>query len=158
MTQHARYDVTMDDLSDGQVIQLLQAHLAEMHKYSPPESIHALDVAALKNPALQFWSARQEHQVIGCGALKTLNPHDLEIKSMKVADAARGLGVGQAILKVLIEHALNRDATTVYLETGTHDAFLPARRLYEKFGFTPCAAFGDYKPDPYSVFYRKELV
>lgn len=158
MTPTARYDVTKDDLSDGQVIQLLKLHLAQMYKYSPPESIHALDVAALKNPALQFWSARQEHQVIGCGALKNLNPHEFEVKSMKVADAARGLGVGQAILEALIEHALNRDATTMYLETGTHDAFLPARRLYEKFGFTPCSAFGNYKPDTYSVFYRKEFL
>jgi putative acetyltransferase len=35
--------------------------------------------------------------------------------------------------------------------------FAAARRLYETFGFKPCAPFGNYRPDPNSVFMTKQL-
>ena len=45
----------------------------------------------------------------------------------------------------------------ISLETGSMDAFVPARKLYEKYGFEECGPFGDYGLDPYSVFMTKVL-
>ena len=63
-------EILIDDLSDGAIIKLLSSHLREMHKYSPPESIHALDVGSLKEPGITFWGARVDGNLVGCGALK----------------------------------------------------------------------------------------
>lgn len=47
--------------------------------------------------------------------------------------------------------------TRLSLETGSMGFFLPARRLYQKFGFVECAPFGRYQDDPNSVFMTKRL-
>jgi putative acetyltransferase len=46
----------------------------------------------------------------------------------------------------------------VSLETGTKEAFLPAQKLYENFGFQVCPPFANYKEDPYSMFMTKSLM
>ena len=37
------------------------------------------------------------------------------------------------------------------------EAFEPAQKLYESFGFTRCGPFGDYVEDPNSVFMTLRL-
>lgn len=144
-------DIRIDDLSDGTVEALMVEHHREMFQYSPPESVHALDPAALRTPDLTFWSAWIDAEIAGCGALKELDARHGEIKSMRTVARHLRKGVASALLRHIIGVARERGYTRVSLETGTPEAFAPARELYVRFGFTVCPPFGDYQEDPYSV-------
>lgn len=150
--------IRLDDLTGGEVIKLLQEHLADMYATSPPESVHALDVDALKASNIRFFSAWQDNALAGCVAIKTLNNDMAELKSMRTTKAYRGKGVGQALLQFIIEHAKTQGFSSLSLETGTQDYFAPARSLYRKFGFTACGPFGQYKLDPNSHFMTLKLL
>jgi len=149
--------ISIDDLSDGKIIQLLDSHLQEMHKYSPTESIHALDPETLKDASLTFWAARNDNELLGCGALKQLPEGCGEIKSMKTHNAYLRMGIGRSILNEILKEAEKRCYSHVSLETGSHDAFKPAISMYTKQGFIECGPFGSYKEDPYSKFFTKAL-
>ncbi len=150
-------EIHLDDLSGGEVIALLHEHLADMYATSPPESVHALDVDALKASNIRFFSAWQDGELAGCVAIKALDSQLAELKSMRTATAFRGQGVGQALLQFVIDHAKAQGFSALNLETGTQDYFAPARNLYRKFGFTDCGPFGQYKPDPNSHFMTLSL-
>lgn len=150
--------IRLDDLTGGEVIKLLQEHLADMYATSPPESVHALDVDALKASNIRFFSAWQGDVLAGCVAIKTLSNDMAELKSMRTTKAYRGKGVGQALLQFIIEHAKTQGFSSLTLETGTQDYFAPARSLYRKFGFTECGPFGQYKLDPNSHFMTLKLL
>ena len=128
-----------------------------MYEISPPESVHALDLAALRKPEITFWTAWRDAELLGCGALKELDPTHGEIKSMRTASARRRTGVGRAVLAHIVAEARARSYSRLSLETGSMEAFAPARRLYETFGFTYCPPFGDYADDPNSVFMTRAL-
>ncbi len=142
----------VDDLSGATVRALVAQHLAGMYAASPPESVHAFDVAQLKEPGVTFWSAWAGAELCGCGALKALDAARREIKSMRVTDAFRGRGVGRAILEHLIGEARARGMRSVCLETGSTEPFAAALRLYERAGFVRCGPFDGYRDDPFSVF------
>ncbi|MFK7893070.1 MAG: GNAT family N-acetyltransferase [Granulosicoccus sp.] len=146
-----------EDPGTVDVHKLLLEHLADMRTHSPPESVHALDLAALRVPAITFWTIRDAGVLQGCGALKQLNNHSAEIKSMKTAPLHLRKGVAQRLLVHIIFVASQRQLTSLLLETGTPDAFAPARKLYENNGFVECEPFGEYQHDPYSMFMRCEL-
>lgn len=150
-------DIALDDLSDGAIARLLNAHMQQMHKYSPPESIHALDSQQLKDPKVTFWGARIDGVLVGCGALKAFGNNEAEIKSMKTADTHLRHGVGAKILQQIIIEAKSRRYCKVSLETGSDAAFAPAIALYQRFGFVECEPFGEYKADPYSRFFTLAL-
>ncbi|WP_226702948.1 GNAT family N-acetyltransferase [Microbulbifer elongatus] len=152
-----KFEIAIDDLSDGGVVELLSLHRKEMSKYSPPESIHALDVAALQSTEITFWSARRDGVVVACGALKELSSIAGELKSMKTRTEFLRKGLGRNLLKVILDEAGSRGYRTVSLETGTDSAFNPAVALYEHYGFVECPPFGEYMRDPYSRFYTKRL-
>ncbi|TXR52047.1 GNAT family N-acetyltransferase [Reinekea thalattae] len=149
--------IELDTLSDSGIADLLEKHLQDMHQYSPAESIHALDVEQLKQPGLTFWSARINNKVVGCGALYELSESEGEVKSMKVDSAHLRKGVAARLLEQIISEAHKRNYKKVYLETGSHEAFLAAVALYERFGFVECEPFAHYQEDPYSRFYLKQL-
>ena len=149
--------IRLDDLSGGEVIALLQEHLADMYATSPPESVHALDVEALKASNIRFFSAWQDGELAGCVAIKALDNQLAELKSMRTATAFRGQGIGQALLQFVIDHAKARGFSSLSLETGTQDYFAAARNLYRKFGFSDCGPFGQYKLDPNSHFMTLSL-
>ena len=149
--------IEIDDLSRPQVHQLLEEHLSNMYELSPPEQVFALDLSKLRAPDITFWTVWDEHNLIGCGALKELSPTHGEIKSMRTPAAARGRGAGRAVLAHIISVARQRGYTRLSLETGTHAAFEPAHKLYRSTGFTESGAFGSYRPDPHSVFMELQL-
>lgn len=149
--------IEIDDLSRAEVLALLNEHLANMYALSPPESVHALDVGKLKLPDVTFWTAWDNGLLLGCAALKELTPEHGEVKSMRTPQAKRGLGAGRALLAHLVDVAKARNYCTLSLETGSQEAFGPAQRLYESFGFTRCAPFGSYVEDPNSVFMSLQL-
>ncbi|MBM6996685.1 GNAT family N-acetyltransferase [Paenibacillus sp. DXFW5] len=149
--------IKLDDLSGPEIAALIGEHLANMAENSPPESIHALNLDGLKRPDVTFWSAWIDDELAGCGALKELDDQHGEVKSMRTAIPYRGKGVAKQVLVHLLEEAARRGYRQVSLETGSMEAFAPARRLYEGFGFTYCGPFADYVEDPNSVFMTKRI-
>jgi putative acetyltransferase len=150
-------EIAVDDPARDDVVLLLTDHLADMHATSPPESVHALDVEALAVPSVTFWTARRDGVLLGCAALKELDPTHAEVKSMRTAPASRGSGVATALLRHVLDESRRRGYGRVSLETGSQDFFAPARRLYARHGFAECGPFGDYVLDPHSVFFTREV-
>jgi putative acetyltransferase len=151
-------EIRADDLSGDAIADLLREHLQSAMQHSPPESVHALDLDALRRPEISFWSAWRGSELVGCCAIKELDPRHGEIKSMRTAMAHLRTGVAAALMVHLLEEAHRRRYARLSLETGSMDAFAPARELYARFGFEPCPPFAGYVEDPYSVFMSKSLL
>jgi putative acetyltransferase len=149
--------IRTDDLRHPAVRALLNEHLQNMHELSPPESVHALDLEKLHSPDITFWTAWEGDLLLGCGALKELDPKHGEIKSMRTPLAHRRKGAGRAILAHMIEVAKGRAYERLSLETGVAEAFKPAHKLYESFGFKYCGPFDGYAEDPNSLFMTLRL-
>ena len=150
-------EIRVDDLSGAEIRELLQEHLANMRQISPPESVHALPLEGLLKPEITFWSAWENGELLGCGALRELSAQHGEIKSMRTSSRHRRKGVAKALLDYIIGEAARRGYRHLSLETGSMEAFEPARQLYARAGFTFCGPFADYVDDPNSVFMTKEL-
>jgi putative acetyltransferase len=144
--------IAIEDPSVEDVQELVRRHLAFAHEHTPKVDRHALDVSGLMDPAVTVFSARRDGDLLAIGALRELDEAHGEVKSMHTAQAARGRGVGRAMVDHLIGVARERGYRRVSLETGTMDAFVPARSLYTRVGFTPCGPFGDYSQSPSSAF------
>ena len=144
-------------LDDPRVVALLRTHLTRARAETAPGSAHALDLSGLRGPELTFWSAWERDAVVGVGALKRLSADHGEVKSMHTAEAARGRGVGSALLRQIMATARARGLMRLSLETGSWPYFEAARALYARHGFVECAPFGDYREDPNSVFMTVEL-
>jgi putative acetyltransferase len=150
-------DIKIDDLTGSEIYELLQEHLRSMALLSPPESVHALDLEALRKPDITFWTVWESGELLGCGALKELDAQHAEIKSMRTSSSHLRKGVAKNLLAHILEEAKHRGYSRLSLETGSAAAFEPARTMYAGFGFTCCAPFADYIEDPHSVFMTKEL-
>ena len=154
------FEIRIDDLTGPEIHALLDEHLAGMRAISPPESVHALDLDRLRKPEITFWTVWSQGpspQLLGCGALKQIDPAHGEVKSMRTAKAYLRKGVARAVLRHIIEEATRREYHRLSLETGSQDEFQAAHQLYESFGFTYCPPFGEYRDDPNSVFMTKVL-
>jgi putative acetyltransferase len=136
------------------VLPLLAAGDALSASLYPAESNHMLDVSALLEPAVTFLVARQDGLAVGCGALVRKAGYG-EIKRMFVADAARGHGIGRRLLAAIESEARNFGLSVLRLETGIRQP--AAIGLYRSCGYREVAPFGDYGPDPLSVFMEKTL-
>lgn len=150
-------DIKIDDLNGIEVAELLNEHLQCMAQNSPPESIHALNLEELKKSEITFWSAWEQDTLVGCGALKELNAHHGELKSMRTSSLHLRKGVARYILEHIMSEARNRGYTRLSLETGSMEAFEPTKSLYSKIGFQYCKPFSNYIEDPNSVFMTLEL-
>lgn len=153
----SEFHIKRDDLTSKEIAELLQAHLDDMQATSPPESKHALDLNALKDPSIKFWSIWHGTSLAGCAALKKLNAHHGEIKSMKTAATHKNKGVASTLLSHIIDDAIVSGYKKISLETGSMDYFRPAHNLYLKHGFNFCLPFSDYKEDPNSCFMTLNL-
>lgn len=140
-----------DPASSPDVLALLDRHLAFAATHSPPEHVHAVGVERLIEPSVAFVAVRRDGELLGVGALRRLDDEHAELKSMHTTKAARGRGVGRAVLDHLLDLAAARGHTRVSIETGTMDAFSPARALYASAGFRPCPPFAEYTSNPYST-------
>jgi putative acetyltransferase len=150
-------NIQRDDLSGREIQALIAQHLRGMHEITPAESVHALDLDALRRPEITFWSVWQGGELLGCGALKELDPAHGEIKSMRTVAKHRRKRVAARLLHHIVEEARLRFYRRLSLETGAPEAFIPARSLYSRFGFVQCGPFADYGPDPNSIFMTLEL-
>jgi putative acetyltransferase len=150
------------DFDDAQVAALLAGHFAAMRSTGPLESCHVMPLDAMREADLDFFAVWDGETLAGVGAVKRLDAPSGEmghgeIKSMHTAAAYRRRGVGQAMLDHLVAHAASLGLTRLSLETGAGEFFAPARAMYARNGFTDCDPFGDYKPDPNSVFMTRKL-
>ena len=145
------------ELDREDVRALLSQHFAEMRAGSPPSACHVLPVDGLKIPEIRFFTLRENGALLGCGALKRLEPGHGEIKSMRTANPALGRGIGKAMLDHIVATARSEGMTRLSLETGSTEQFAAANRLYEKEGFQRTGPFGDYGDTPFTRFFTKEL-
>jgi putative acetyltransferase len=151
-----RLNIKIDDLTDPKVVALIGEHLQGMLEHTPPESSHALNLDGLKQPEVTFWTAWEQDELLGCGALKELDDTHGEIKSMRTSKRHLRKGVARAMLEHIVGVAEERGYRRLSLETGSMESFVPARTLYERSGFQYCGPFADYAEDTYSVFMTKE--
>lgn len=150
-------EIKLDDLTGTEVAELVGEHLQNMALHSPAESIHAINLEGLQKPEITFWSAWDQGELVGCGALKELDGQHGEIKSMRTSSSHLRKGVAKRLLQHIIEESKRRGYQRLSLETGSMDAFDPAKRLYASFGFHYCKPFSDYVEDSNSVFMTMEL-
>ena len=148
----ATVEIGVDDPTAEDVRELLRRHLEFARATTQPEDVHALEANQLVDPGVTFYSYRRDGELLAVGALKQLDGRHAEIKSMHTAAAARGRGVGRAILHHLLGVARAEGVRRVSLETGTMAEFAPARALYESAGFTACGPFADYRPSDDNCF------
>lgn len=150
--------ISVEDPRAGDVHALLQRHLRFCREHSPPQDVHALDVSGLLETDVTLFGFRAAGgELLGVGALKRLDRHHAELKSMHTAAEARGRGVGRAMLEHLLAAARAQGFRRVSLETGTMAAFGPARSLYAGAGFVPCGPFSTYTESPNSTFFTRTL-
>jgi putative acetyltransferase len=144
-------EISLDDPRGPDVMALLERHLAFANTHSPPEDVHALDASGLVDPAVTFFSFRTDGQLLAVGAIRRIDDSHAELKSMHTAEEARGQGLGRAMVDHLIGVARDSGFRQVSIETGTMEAFAPARSLYRGVGFQPCEPFGEYTYSPNSI-------
>lgn len=130
---------------------LVERHLAFAHDHTPPDHVHALDLEGLAARDIDCFGARDDGALLAIGALRMLDSTHAEIKSMHTDAAARGRGIGRLMLAHLLDTARSRGVARVSLETGTIEAFAPARHLYTSAGFVECPPFGSYTANPDST-------
>lgn len=150
----------MDDPRRADIVALIEEHLADMRAWSPPCSVHALDLEGLLVPEVTFWSARASQpdgELLGVGAIKDLGDGTGELKSMRTPHSSRRTGAGRAILEHAIAAARARGWVRLHLETGAQEQFVPARALYASRGFIVTGPFTGYVDDPASTFMVLEL-
>ena len=145
------------NFDNPEVNQLLTKHFIELRSVSPEGSTHVLDIEGLQDKSIKFWSIYENDKLIGCGALKFLDPKHGELKSIRVADSFKKKGYGKKIIKVLIEKSRKLNIKKISVETGSGKFFLPARKLFKSSGFTECKPFGHYVDDPNSCYMSLKL-
>ncbi len=149
--------IEVEDPGQPDIIALLELHLAHMRELSPPESVHALDLESLRAPGITFFAAREDGKLLAYGALKELDRKHAELKSMHTLASARGKGIAKLMLNTIAQEAIRRRYKRISLETGSMEAFRPARSLYENYGFKTCLPFAQYRHDPNSTYMTKEI-
>lgn len=149
--------IIVDDLSGAAIAEFLADHIRQMRSITPEESKHALDLDGLRAPDITFWTSLDGDVIVGCAALKRLDPDHAEVKSMRTAPTRRRSGVASALMRHLIDQARQAGYRRLSLETGSADFFRPARALYRTFGFDYCEPFGDYAASPHNVFMTRVL-
>lgn len=152
------FTVRQDDLTGEQTRNLIALHLAGMHAASPPDSVFALDLSGLAQPAVTVWTAWCGDAVASVGALKMLPDGNGEIKSMRTHPDFLCQGAGASILETIIAAATAHGAARISLETGSGASFEPALSLYRRYGFRNGESFGDYAQSDFNQFLHLKLV
>ncbi|MBB5203346.1 putative acetyltransferase [Inhella inkyongensis] len=155
----AAYTLACESPRQPEVQALIDALDAYQVPLYPIESHHGIDLEALCAADIHFLVARDaQGAAVACGAVRLapIDGHPAgELKRMFVSPAQRGQGLGRRLLNALAAWAQSQGARRLYLETGCRQP--EAITLYERAGFAHVPAFGDYAPDPLSVFMMKEL-
>jgi ribosomal protein S18 acetylase RimI-like enzyme len=100
-----------------------------------------------------FYLARRLGRVVGCGAVRMLEPGVFEIKRMWVLPEARGTGVGKALLGALEHRVAALGAKRIVLDTNK--SLTEARALYLGAGYREIARYSD---NPYADFWFEKIL
>ena len=146
--------VAETDPRDPQAAALLRQSHALMQALFPPEDNAYLEIEALLADHIHFYTARIDDRIVGTAAI-ALKGDYAEVKSMFVAEEARGKGVADALLRQLEDTARAAQIPWLKLETG--NVLYAAHKVYERHGFTFCGMFGDYTRVGSSLFMEKAL-
>ena len=136
--------ITTEKSLTDELAQILQAHWLFCTSSTPIEHVYALDASKLFSPDITVFGARLNGELVGVGAIRKLDAHHAELKSMHTLAKSRGSGVGRAMVAHIEDFARSSGIERMSLETGTNEAFKPARELYKYLGYNSCDAFGDY--------------
>jgi putative acetyltransferase len=136
--------ITTEASLTDELAHVLQAHWLFCTSSTPIEHVYALDASKLFSPDITVFGARIEGEVVGVGAMRKLDAHHAELKSMHTLAKSRGSGVGKEMVAHIEDFAKTSGVKRISLETGTNEAFKPARELYKSLGYQSCEAFGDY--------------
>lgn len=145
------------DLDSSRIADLLTTHTRRALAGARCRQGHALDIEALRHPDIAVCAIWRDDSPVALGAIRRLSADQGELKSMFVADSARGRGIGRLLLEHLIEVARSGGMTRLSLETGASEYFDAARQLYAGHGFEVCGAFADLPPHPDSVFMTRSI-
>jgi len=91
---------------------------------------------------------------VGCIALRPISDDAGEVKRLYVRPAARGTGLGRALVEALIADARVIGYRELVLDTFERTS--DARQLYQRLGFTECSPYY-HSPLPGAVFMRLPL-
>jgi putative acetyltransferase len=138
--------IAIEESLTDELAQVLQAHWLFCTSSTPIEHVYALDASKLFAPDITIFGARIDGELVGVGAMRKLDEYHAELKSMHTLAKSRGLGIGKAVVAHIEEFAKSNGVDRMSLETGTNEAFRPARELYKSLGYESCDAFGDYVP------------
>ena len=141
---HVEPVITTEKSLTDELAQILQAHWLFCTSSTPIEHVYALDASKLFSPDITVFGARINGELVGVGAIRKLDAHHAELKSMHTLAKSRGSGVGRAMVAHIEDFARSSGIERMSLETGTNEAFKPARELYKYLGYNSCDAFGDY--------------
>jgi putative acetyltransferase len=136
----------------SRLVEELDEYLGALY---PAESNHLLDIETLARPEIRFFVARLDGEALGCGALRIDPTGHGEVKRIYVSPRGRGLGLGRRLIAAIETQARGEGLTCLRLETGIHQP--EALGLFRAAGFVEIPPFGDYGPDPLSVFMEKRL-
>jgi ribosomal protein S18 acetylase RimI-like enzyme len=138
-------ETTPDDDETAALIDRLNHELAVVATHAN-ENHFDLAGAEVTGDRGRMVRARLDGRLVGCGAVRDIGDGAGEIKRMFVDPECRGTKVGAAILDQLELHALRLGLRQLKLETSAKQQ--AALRLYEGFGFEPCALWGEYIESP----------
>jgi putative acetyltransferase len=155
LTAPADLIITRETLDQPEVRAFFAASEAYMGALYPAESNHFVDASVLVQPNVVFLVARGGGNALGCGAIVRAADGTAEIKRLWVSPDARGLKLGQRLLEALIAEARSEGVGRLQLETGISQP--EALALYRRAGFVEIGAFGDYQPDPLSLFMERAV-
>ena len=136
--------ITTEKSLTDELAQILQAHWLFCTSSTPIEHVYALDASKLFSPDITVFGARIDGELVGVGAMRKLDLLHAELKSMHTLAEFRGSGIGKAMVAQIEDFARSSGIERMSLETGTNEAFKPARELYKSLGYNSCDAFGDY--------------
>ena len=136
--------ITVEKSLSEELAQLLQTHWEFCTTTTPIEHVYALDASKLFTPDITVFGARVLGELVGVGAIRKLDADHAELKSMHTLAKSRGNGIGKAIVAHIESFAKVQGIKRISLETGSSEAFKPARELYKSLGYEECEAFGDY--------------
>ncbi len=136
----------------AQLIEELDLYQSSLY---PPESNHLDSLDELSRENVLFIGAFFKGVLKGIGAVKIMGGAYGEIKRVYVSPEGRGKGIARAVMDVLERHLVDNGVRRAKLETGIHQD--EAIALYRNMGYTDSEPFGDYKPDPLSLFLVKRL-
>ena len=109
--------------------------------FDPAASVSA-DPEEMTPPHGAFLVVRDDDgTAIGCGGVKLLDAKTAEIKRMWLAPAARGRGLGRALLVALEQAARDLGATEGRLDTNA--TLESALALYRRHGWREVGAYND---------------